>query len=869
MVNRLIPRETPMMRQYNRVKAQYPDALVLFRMGDFYEAFEQDAVKMSGILGITLTKRANGGAADMDLAGFPYHALDTYLPKLVRAGERVAICEQLEDPKLAKSLVKRGVTEVVTPGVALEANVLGKENNFLASVSMLNEQYGIAFIDVSTGEFYLAQGAQGYIDKLLGNFQPKEVLLARGQEQQFEGAFGNRYYTTRMDDWAFDARDASHRLTEQFGTNGLRGFGVETMQLGISAAGSILAYLDLTKHASLSHVTGISRLDPDQYVWLDRYTLRNLEIFQPVVEQGRTLYTTVDRTLTPMGGRLLKHWLSFPLRDVAAIQARHGAVGAFVAHAEQLNGVEELLRSFGDLERLTSRASMGRISPREIAKLGLALQLLPPLKHAVSELGNGTLRTLAEQINTCQVLAQRIQHDVQPAPGPVGKDAIFNEGVDEELDRLRALHRDAKGTLNTMLQRQIHLTGISSLKVGFNNVFGYYFEVRNAHKDRVPEDWARKQTLVSAERYINRELKEYEQQITTAEVRILEIEAKLLESLVQSLVDYVPTLLLDSSLVAQIDVLASYAVLAQEKHWVCPTLDDSYVLEVAQGWHPVISDMLPSGQEYVPNSLKLDDQECQIMMLTGPNMSGKSALLRQTAIIVLLAQAGSYVPAEGARIGIVDKLFTRVGASDNISAGESTFMVEMAEAASILNNLSARSLILLDEIGRGTSTYDGISIAWAMAEYLHEWPNGRPKTLFATHYHELNDMAEQYPRIHNFSISTKEVDGQIIFLRKLEPHGSAHSFGIHVAKLAGMPPSVVSRAEQILKTLESRREQTSRPAVASDGGLQAEPVQLSVFQVDDPVIKAIQEKLRQVDVDHMTPVEALNMLNEIKKLSGL
>lgn len=869
MVNRLIPRETPMMRQYNRVKAQYPDALVLFRMGDFYEAFEQDAVKMSGILGITLTKRANGGAADMDLAGFPYHALDTYLPKLVRAGERVAICEQLEDPKLTKTLVKRGVTEVVTPGVALEANVLDKDNNFLASVSMQGDECGIAFIDVSTGEFYLAQGTQGYIDKLLGNFQPKEVLVGRGAEQAFEAVFGQRYYLTRMDDWAFDARDASHRLTEQFGTNGLRGFGVEGLPLGISAAGSILAYLELTKHASLTHVTGISRLDPEQYVWLDRYTLRNLEVFEPSAEQGHTLYATVDRTLTPMGGRLLKHWLSFPLRDVSAIQLRHGAVGAFMAHPEQRESLGDLLRSFGDLERLASRASMGRIGPREIYKLGQTLALLPPLKQIVGGLGNETLRTLADQINSCESLAQRIRQEVRPDPGPVGKDAIFNDGVDEELDRLRGLHRDAKGTLHTMLQRQIHLTGIASLKVGFNNVFGYYFEVRNTYKDRVPQDWVRKQTLVSAERYINDELKTYEQQITTAEVRIQELEVKLLERLMQTLVDYVPTLLLDSSLVAQVDVLSGYAALAQAKQWVCPTLDDSYVLDITAGWHPVIADMLPSGQQYVPNSVRLDDQDCQIMMLTGPNMSGKSALLRQTAIIVLLAQAGCYVPAQAAHLGIVDKIFTRVGASDNISAGESTFMVEMAEAASILNNLSARSLILLDEIGRGTSTYDGISIAWAMAEYLHEWPHGRPKTLFATHYHELNDMAEQYSRIHNFSISTKEVDGQIIFLRKLEPHGSAHSFGIHVAKLAGMPPSVIARAEQILRSLELRRARASEPEASAEGRAVEPSVQLSVFQVDDPVIKSIQEKLRQVDIDHMTPVEALNMLNEIKRLSGL
>lgn len=859
---------TPMMRQYDEVKSQYKEALVLFRLGDFYEAFNEDAIRMSEVLGITLTKRANGGAANMDLAGFPYHALDTYLPKLVRAGYRVAICDQLEDPKLAKKLVKRGVTEVITPGVALDDNVLTRrENNFLAAVCMRNSQIGVAFIDVSTGEYYMAQGDTAYVDKLLTNFRPKEVLISRGQTEWYNETFDSSQYTTRLDDWAFTLVDASRRMQQHFGTQGLRGFGVDEMNAGICAAGAVLAYLNLTKHENLSHVTTISRIDSDQYVWLDRFTLRNLEVFEPVASNGRTLVETIDATLTPMGSRSLRRWIALPLRDLGQISARHGAVRHLVDHAEQLNDIRELLRQIGDLERLSSRAAMRKIIPREARRMGQSLSLIDPLRAQCLACGNVTLRHLGEQLNPLKELSETLNKALQEEPSGLGKDGVFAMGVSEELDECRRIRHDSKKMLDELQAREALQTGISSLKIGFNNVFGYYYEVRNAHKEKVPEGWIRKQTLTQAERYIDAELKSFEEKIVGAEERMVTLEAELYENLLTEIGQYVASIQLDATLVAQLDVLCSYAFIAKEKGWAQPDMSDDQTLDITNGWHPVIAEMLPSGESYVRNSLHLDDSLQQIMMITGPNMSGKSALLRQTALIVLLAQAGSFVPAEGARIGLVDKIFTRVGASDNISAGESTFMVEMSEAASILNNLTARSLILLDEIGRGTSTYDGISIAWAMAEYIHDSSNGRAKTLFATHYHELNEMESLYERIHNYSISAREIDGKIIFLRKLVPGGSEHSFGLHVAKLAGMPPRVVQRAGEILKSLEAQRESGSGEELHV--GNAAEKMSLSVFQLEDPELKKLRDKIAELDIDHLTPVEALVALNELKEIAGL
>ena len=859
---------TPMMRQYDEVKSQYKEALVLFRLGDFYEAFNEDAIRMSEVLGITLTKRANGGAANMDLAGFPYHALDTYLPKLVRAGYRVAICDQLEDPKLAKKLVKRGVTEVITPGVALDDNVLTRrENNFLAAVCMRNSQIGVAFIDVSTGEYYMAQGDTAYVDKLLTNFSPKEVLISRGQTEWYNDTFDSSQYTTRLDDWAFTLVDASRRMQQHFGTQGLRGFGVDEMNAGICAAGAVLAYLNLTKHENLSHVTTISRIDSDQYVWLDRFTLRNLEVFEPVASNGRTLVETIDATLTPMGSRSLRRWIALPLRDLGQITARHGAVRHLVDHEEQLNDIRELLRQIGDLERLSSRAAMRKIIPREARRMGQSLSLIDPLRAQCLACGNVTLRHLGEQLNPLKELSETLNKALQEEPSGLGKDGVFAMGVSEELDECRRIRHDSKKMLDELQAREALQTGISSLKIGFNNVFGYYYEVRNTHKEKVPEGWIRKQTLTQAERYIDAELKSFEEKIVGAEERMVTLEAELYENLLTEIGQYVASIQLDATLVAQLDVLCSYAFIAKEKGWAQPDMSDDQTLDITNGWHPVIAEMLPSGESYVRNSLHLDDSQQQIMMITGPNMSGKSALLRQTALIVLLAQAGSFVPAEGARIGLVDKIFTRVGASDNISAGESTFMVEMSEAASILNNLTARSLILLDEIGRGTSTYDGISIAWAMAEYIHDSSNGRAKTLFATHYHELNEMESLYERIHNYNISAREIDGKIIFLRKLVPGGSEHSFGLHVAKLAGMPPRVVQRAGEILKSLEAQRESGSGEELHV--GNAAEKMSLSVFQLEDPELKKLRDKIAELDIDHLTPVEALVALNELKEIAGL
>lgn len=861
---------TPMMRQYDEVKSRYKDALVLFRMGDFYEAFNEDAVKASEILGIALTKRANGGASNMDLAGFPYHALDTYLPKLVRSGMRVAICDQLEDPKLTKKLVKRGVTEVITPGVALDDNVLTRrENNFLAAICYRNAQIGVAFIDVSTGEYYMAQGDLAYVDKLLTNFRPKEVLIARGQTEWYGSTFDGTLYTTRLDDWSFSLSDASRRLQQHFGTQGLRGFGVEEMSAGVCAAGAVLAYLSLTKHENLSHVTSISRIDSDQYVWLDRFTLRNLEVFEPAASNGRTLVETIDETLTPMGSRLLRRWLALPLRDIGQISARHQAVAHLVTHEELLGQLRELLRQMGDLERLSSRAAMRKIIPREAWRLGRSLAILEPFRAHCLESGDAVLHHLGEQINPLKELAAKLGRELQEEPSGLGRDGVFATGVSAELDECRHLRYDSKKMLEELRVREAMKTGIASLKVGFNNVFGYYYEVRNAHKDKVPSGWVRKQTLTQAERYIDEELKSFEEKIVGAEERMVALEASLYEDLLTEIGQYVGSIQLDATLVAQLDALCSYAQLAKAKGWVRPEMREDLVLDVTNGWHPVIAEMLASGESYVRNSLHLDDTEHQIMMITGPNMSGKSALLRQTALIVLLAQAGSFVPAEGASIGLVDKIFTRVGASDNISAGESTFMVEMSEAASILNNLTARSLILLDEIGRGTSTYDGISIAWAMAEYIHDSEHGRAKTLFATHYHELNEMESLYARIHNYSISVREIEGKIIFLRKLVTGGSEHSFGLHVAKLAGMPPRVVQRAGEILKSLESQRESGRNEGNETSIGSGGARMSLSLFQLEDPELKRLRDKIAALDVDNLTPVEALVALNEIKKTAGL
>ena len=861
------PVETPMMRQYSEVKAQHPDALILFRMGDFYEAFNEDALRMSEILGITLTRRANGGAADMPLAGFPYHAIDTYMPKLVRAGLRVAICEQLEDPKLTKKLVKRGVIEVVTPGVSVDDGLLERrENNFLASLAVHESQPGIAFVDLSTGEFYVAQGTPDYIDKLITNFRPKEVLVPRDQLHEAEELLPPNIYTTRMDDWAYSPTDAAHRLQQHFGTLSLKGFGIETLTQGVAAAGAALAYLDLTKHGQLAHITGVRRIDQDQYIWLDRFTLRNLEVFSALAEGGKSLVETIDRTVTPMGARLLRRWLALPLKEVAPIVNRHAMVEYLAQRSTLRDDLADDLGQIGDLERLASRAALGRITPREMAKLGASLALLVGIRALLLDATEPHLRQIGEQMNPCETLVARIACELREDPSHLGKGEVFAPGVDVELDELRDLVNGSQNHLDALCARESARTGITSLKVGFNGVFGYFFEVRNTHKERVPPEWHRKQTLVQAERYVTDELKQLETKILGANDRILAIEARLYAELLQTMQGYIPTIQLNASLLAQLDALRGFAHLAAEKRWVRPVVDESKVLDIEEGWHPVIADALPPGQEYITNSVRLDPDDQQIIMLTGPNMSGKSALLRQTALIVILAQCGSFVPAKRATIGLVDRVFTRVGASDNISLGESTFMVEMTEAASILNNLSARSLILLDEIGRGTSTYDGISIAWAMAEYIHDQPEARAKTLFATHYHELNEMAKQFERIRNYSVSVREYEGKIIFLRKLVAGGSEHSFGIHVAKLAGMPPRVVQRANAILAGLEAARNAPTESAV---GDVASESQNLNVYQVEDPVLRALRSRIATIDVDNLTPLEALNQLHTLKLLAGL
>ena len=857
--------ETPLMKQYSMIKAKNPDAILLFRVGDFYETFGDDAIISSEILGVTLTRRANGKAAAVELAGFPYHALDTYLPKLVRAGKRVAICDQLEDPKTAKKIVKRGVTELVTPGIAYNDTILShKENNFLASVYIEKERGGVAFLDISTGEFHLAEGDIEYIDKLLANYTPKEVLHKKEQERLFNEFFGTKYYTYKMDEWAYSPEATRDKLLRHFQTTSLKGFGVDDLRLGTVAAGAVLFYLELTQHARLQHITAISRIDRDRYVWLDRFTMRNLELFHSSNDGAKTLIDIIDKTISPMGARLLKRWLAMPLKEVAAINARLNVVDYFLQNDDLRDLLKTNIYEIGDLERIISRAAAGRCTPREVVQLKKALKAIKPIKQACETAADPTLQKIGEQLNLCTTMVQRIAKQLAPEPpNQIGKGSVIADGVSAELDELRNISRHGKDYLLNIQQREAERTGITSLKVSFNNVFGYYIEVRNTHKHKVPAEWVRKQTLTEAERYITEELKQYEEKILGAEERILVLEQQLYQELVASLVDYVTSIQLNASLIAQLDCLLAFAELAKKNRYCKPIVSDSDLIDIKEGRHPVIEQMLPLGEAYVSNDVKIGTDEQQIMIITGPNMSGKSALLRQTALIVLMAQMGSYVPAAEANIGAVDKIFTRVGASDNISQGESTFMVEMNETASILHNLSHRSLVLLDEIGRGTSTYDGISIAWAMVEYIHEHPAAKAKTLFATHYHELNEMEERFHRIKNYNVSVKEDGKQVIFLRKLQPGGVAHSFGIHVARMAGMPAAVLSEAEQMLLKLESQRSGS-----ISSGKKRPETsgIQMSFFQLDDPVLTKIREELSKLKIESLTPLEAFDKLREFQKL---
>lgn len=860
--------ETPLMKQYFEIKSKHPDAILLFRCGDFYETFSKDAIRASEVLGITLTRRANGAAKSVELAGFPHHALDTYLPKLVRAGMRVAICDQLEDPKLTKKLVKRGVTELVTPGVSYSDTTLNhKENNFLASVYFDKKKVGVAFLDISTGEFLVAEGNVEYVDKLLNSFSPKEILYDRNKKRDFEENFGNKFFIYGLEDWAYTPDSAQERLLKQFETRTLKGFGVENLPFAVVAAGAILHYLDLTHHQQTGHITQLSRIEEDRYVWLDRFTVRNLELYGSMHEGAKTLVQVLDKTISPMGARLLKRWIAFPLKDVKPINERLGVVEYFFKHPDLKELLEQNIALVGDLERIISKVAVGRISPREVVQLKVALKAIEPVKQACAETDNPALNKIADQLNACQVISDKIEKEIQPDPPTlINRGNIIRPGIDADLDELRDLAFSGKEYLQKIQERESVHTGIPSLKISFNNVFGYYIEVRNTHKDKVPDNWIRKQTLVNAERYITQELKDYEEKILGAEEKILSIETRLFNELVLSLVDYIPAIQLDANLIAQLDCLLSFARVSAENKYVRPEVNDTDVLEIKQGRHPVIEKQLPLGESYIANDVYLDNQSQQIIIVTGPNMSGKSALLRQTAIITLMAQIGCFVPVESAKIGVVDKIFTRVGASDNISQGESTFMVEMNEAASILNNLSDRSLILFDELGRGTSTYDGISIAWAIVEYIHEHPSFKAKTLFATHYHELNEMEKSFSRIKNYNVSVKEVDKKIIFLRKLARGGSEHSFGIHVAKMAGMPQSIVKRSEQILKQLETDNRQNGIAKPVAEIATQREGYQLSFFQLDDPVLQQIRDEIKGLNINDLTPIEALNKLNEIKKI---
>ena len=860
---------TPMMKQFFDFKAQHPDALLLFRCGDFYETYCEDAVTASRILGITLTHRNNGYSKGDEMAGFPHHALDTYLPKLVRAGKRVAICDQLEDPKLTKKLVKRGITELVTPGVAMSDNVLNyKENNFLAAVHFGKASCGVAFLDISTGEFITGEGTYDYVEKLLGNFSPKEVLFDRNKKREFERFFGNRYFTFELDDWVFTEQTAQQKLLKHFGVKSLKGFGVDHLKSGIVASGAILVYLDQTLHTQIGHITTLSRIEEERYVRLDKFTVRSLELVQPMQEDGKSLLDVVDRTVSPMGGRLLRRWLVFPLKDTKMINSRQDVVEYFFREPSFRECIDEHLQRIGDLERIISKAAVGRISPREMVQLKVALQAIEPIKQACVGADQEALRRVGEQLNLCETIRDRIEREIQNDPPQlVAKGGFIRDGVNAELDELRQIAYSGKDYLLKIQEREAEQTGISSLKIGYNNVFGYYLEVRNTYKELVPQEWVRKQTLAQAERYITQELKEYEEKILGAEDRILSLESRLFSELIVALQEYIPKIQTNANIIARLDCLLGFAKVAEENRYIRPQIDESEVIDIHQGRHPVIETQLPLGEKYIPNDIYLDNDRQQIMIITGPNMAGKSALLRQTALIVLLSQIGCFVPAESARIGLVDKIFTRVGASDNISLGESTFMVEMTEAANILNNVSNRSLVLFDELGRGTSTYDGISIAWAIVEYLHEQIKARARTLFATHYHELNEMEKHFSRIKNYNVSVKEMDGKVIFMRKLEKGGSEHSFGIHVAEIAGMPRSIVKRANTILKQLEAENASVgSVGKPTTEIASSREGMQLSFFQLDDPVLCQIRDEINGLDINNLTPVEALNKLNEIKKI---
>ena len=875
---------TPMMKQFFSMKAQHPGALMLFRCGDFYETYGEDAVESARILGITLTRRNNGGNGDsIEMAGFPHHALDTYLPKLIRAGKRVAICDQLEDPKKKREeikgkkglsamdkMVKRGITELVTPGVAMSDNVLNyKENNFLAAVHFGKGSCGVSFLDISTGEFLTGEGTFDYVEKLLGNFQPKEVLFDRAKKQDFERYFGTRLCTFEMDDWVFTDQTARQKLLKHFGTKNLKGFGVDHLNNGVIAAGAILQYLEITQHTQINHITSLARIEEDKYVRMDRFTIRSLELIAPMNEDGSSLLNVIDNTVTPMGGRMLRRWMVFPLKDEKPINERLDVVDYFFREPDFRECINEQFHRIGDLERIISKVAVGRVSPREVVQLKNALMAIQPVKTACLYAKSDTLKRIGEQLNLCESLRDRIEKEIQPDPPQlVNKGDVIALGYNQELDDLRSIRDNGKQYLLEIQEKEIEQTGISSLKIGFNNVFGYYLEVRNTFKDKVPENWIRKQTLAQAERYITPELKEYEEKILGADEKILALETQLYMELIQDMQEFIPQIQINANLIAHLDCLLSFMKVSQMQRYVRPVVDDSEVIDIKQGRHPVIETQLPIGEQYVPNDVLLDTEHQQIMMITGPNMAGKSALLRQTALIVLLAQIGCFVPAERARIGMVDKIFTRVGASDNISLGESTFMVEMTEASNILNNVTPRSLVLFDELGRGTSTYDGISIAWAIVEYLHEHSRAQARTLFATHYHELNEMEKNFPRIKNFNVSVKEVDGKIIFVRKLEKGGSEHSFGIHVAEIAGMPRSIVKRANIILKELEKDNSQVGSVGKAAVEHLDKsrEGIQLSFFQLDDPVLTQIRDEILGLDVNNLTPVEALNKLNDIKKI---
>ena len=860
---------TPMMKQFLDLKAKHPDAVMLFRCGDFYETYSTDAIVASEILGITLTKRANGKGKTIEMAGFPHHALDTYLPKLIRAGKRVAICDQLEDPKLTKKLVKRGITELVTPGVSINDNVLNyKENNFLAAVHFGKASCGVAFLDISTGEFLTAEGPFDYVDKLLNNFGPKEILFERGKRLMFEGNFGSKFFTFELDDWVFTESTAREKLLKHFETKNLKGFGVEHLKNGIIASGAILQYLTMTQHTQIGHITSLARIEEDKYVRLDKFTVRSLELIGSMNDGGSSLLNVIDRTISPMGARLLKRWMVFPLKDVKPINDRLNVVEYFFRQPDFKELIEEQLHLIGDLERIISKVAVGRVSPREVVQLKVALQAIEPIKQACLEADNASLNRIGEQLNLCISIRDRIAKEINNDPPLlINKGGVIKDGVNEELDELRRISYSGKDYLLQIQQRESEQTGIPSLKVAYNNVFGYYIEVRNIHKDKVPQEWIRKQTLVNAERYITQELKVYEEKILGAEDKILVLETQLYTDLVQALTEFIPQIQINANQIARLDCLLSFANVARENNYIRPVIEDNDVLDIRQGRHPVIEKQLPIGEKYIANDVMLDSASQQIIIITGPNMAGKSALLRQTALITLLAQIGSFVPAESAHIGLVDKIFTRVGASDNISVGESTFMVEMNEAADILNNVSSRSLVLFDELGRGTSTYDGISIAWAIVEYIHEHPKAKARTLFATHYHELNEMEKSFKRIKNYNVSVKEVDNKVIFLRKLERGGSEHSFGIHVAKMAGMPKSIVKRANTILKQLESdNRQQGISGKPLTEVSENRSGMQLSFFQLDDPILCQIRDEILNLDVNNLTPIEALNKLNDIKKI---